>query len=432
MRAGMDPLAFIRYLNTFGKIEGAHVVEAALPALQDFDPETCYLGFELSFNAETDEARIRSAFEFVREDCTLAVIAPSSPLAAYAQALPEATLDPAAAARLLVLSGTLSEAEAKLAVENAAASEHEQPTEAVVDHHGTALATPDSDKRKTIAERSIRVDAHKLDNLITLVGELIISAASANLSARRAHNVDLEESTSRLADLVEAVRDSAMQLRMVKIGATFNRFQRVVRDVARELGKDIDLVVSGEDTELDKTVIEKINDPLTHLVRNAIDHGIEASDVRAQRGKRQTGRITLNAYHDSGSIVIEVSDDGGGLNRERILAKAIERGLIEPGKSLSDNEIYQLIFEPGFSTAEKVTNLSGRGVGMDVVKRNITALRGDIDIRSEEGRGTTVAVRLPRHARDHPRLPSGGRQVGLRHAARDGRRMHRVRARTWS
>jgi two-component system chemotaxis sensor kinase CheA len=182
---------------------------------------------------------------------------------------------------------------------------------------------------------------------------------------------------------------------MVKIGATFNRFQRVVHDVAREIGKDIGLAVSGEDTELDKTVVEKIGDPLTHLVRNAIDHGIEPAELRAERGKPLRGTVRLNAFHDSGSIVIEVSDDGGGLDRERILAKAIERGLIEPDRKLSDQEIYGLIFEPGFSTAAAITNLSGRGVGMDVVKRNITALRGTVMVDSAPGLGTTVTVRLP-------------------------------------
>jgi two-component system chemotaxis sensor kinase CheA len=168
-----------------------------------------------------------------------------------------------------------------------------------------------------------------------------------------------------------------------------------VHDVAREIGKDIGLIVSGEETELDKTVVERIADPLTHLVRNAIDHGIEAPEVRQARGKPAKGSVSLNAYHDSGSIVIEVSDDGGGLKRDKILAKAIERGLVEPGRTLSDGEIYGLVFEPGFSTADQITNLSGRGVGMDVVKRNITALRGSVDIRSEEGVGTTVSVRLP-------------------------------------
>jgi two-component system chemotaxis sensor kinase CheA len=168
-----------------------------------------------------------------------------------------------------------------------------------------------------------------------------------------------------------------------------------VHDVSRELGKDIGLVVNGEDTELDKTVVEKIGDPLTHLVRNAIDHGIDSPELRVARGKPVRGTVMLNAFHDSGSIVIEVSDDGGGLDRERILAKAVERGLVEAGRTPSDAEIYGLIFEPGFSTAEKVTNLSGRGVGMDVVKRNIVALRGSVGIASTPGEGTTVTVRLP-------------------------------------
>jgi len=256
-------------------------------------------------------------------------------------------------------------------------------------------------KQKQVSEvkaqesRSIRVDADKLDHLINLVGELIIAGAGVNLIARRANNAELQESTSTLTGLVEEVRDSALQLRMVKIGATFSRFQRVVHDVSREIGKDIGLIVSGEDTELDKTVVEKIADPLTHLVRNSIDHGIEPADVRAARGKPAKGTVKLNAYHDSGSIVIEVSDDGGGLKRDRILEKAIERGLVEAGRVLSDAEIYNLIFEPGFSTAEQITNLSGRGVGMDVVKRNIIALRGSVGIRSEEGVGATVTVRLP-------------------------------------
>ncbi|HEY0585187.1 MAG TPA: chemotaxis protein CheA, partial [Pseudoduganella sp.] len=211
----------------------------------------------------------------------------------------------------------------------------------------------------------------------------------------RFKDTDLQDSTSALADLVEQVRDSALQLRMVKIGATFNRFQRVVHDVARETGKDIRLVLGGEEVELDKTLVERIGDPLTHLVRNAIDHGIEAPDVRRQRGKPLQGTVSLNAFHDSGSIVIEVGDDGGGLQRERIIASAIERGLLDPEHKPDDSEVFALIFEPGFSTASAVTSLSGRGVGMDVVRRNIEALRGSIAIDSEAGRGTTVRVRLP-------------------------------------
>jgi two-component system chemotaxis sensor kinase CheA len=241
----------------------------------------------------------------------------------------------------------------------------------------------------------IRVSAEKLDELINLVGELVIAGAGASLLAQRSGDVALHESTSVVSGLVEEIRDGALKLRMVEIGETFNRFQRVVRDMSKELGKDIGLDISGADTELDKTVVEKIGDPLMHLVRNAMDHGIESAEARMAAGKPAKGSLRLNAYHDSGSIVIEVGDDGGGLKKERILSKAIERGIVSPGQSLSDNEIYNLIFEAGFSTAEQVTNLSGRGVGMDVVKRNIQALRGSVDIDSAEGRGTTVRIRLP-------------------------------------
>jgi two-component system chemotaxis sensor kinase CheA len=182
---------------------------------------------------------------------------------------------------------------------------------------------------------------------------------------------------------------------MIQIGSVFSRFNRVVRDVAKELGKDINLSINGSETELDKTLVERITDPLTHLVRNAIDHGIESQEERIKAGKSAVGEVSLNAYHDSGSIVIEVSDDGGGLNRDKIHQKAVERGLLTGSESLSDQDIFNLIFEPGFTTASAVTNLSGRGVGMDVVKRNITALRGTIDLQSRENEGIKVVLRLP-------------------------------------
>lgn len=242
---------------------------------------------------------------------------------------------------------------------------------------------------------SVRVDAYKLDQLINLVGELIIASAGATEVARKLRHTDMAEANAMVSTLVEQVRDQALQLRMVKIGGTFNKFQRVVHDVSRELGKDIVLEVSGEDTELDKTVVERIGDPLTHLVRNAMDHGIESAQVRLERGKPVQGTVKLNAYHESGHIVIEISDDGGGLDRERILAKGIERGLVEPGRTLSDKEVFNLIFEPGFSTAAQITNLSGRGVGMDVVRSNITALRGTVELFSQLHVGTMVQVRLP-------------------------------------
>ncbi len=223
----------------------------------------------------------------------------------------------------------------------------------------------------------------------------MIAGAGANMLAHRSNNTPLQEATSVMSRLVEEIRDSALKLRMVQIGETFNRFQRVVRDVGLELGKNIELVITGAESELDKTLIEKIGDPLMHLVRNAIDHGIEPAEKRAAAGKPAQGTLRLNAYHDSGSIAIEISDDGAGLNRDKILQKARERGLVPDGATLSDQEIYNLIFEAGFSTADTVTSLSGRGVGMDVVRRNIASLRGTVHLDSEPGVGTTVRIRLP-------------------------------------
>jgi two-component system chemotaxis sensor kinase CheA len=346
LTSGMDPLSFIRYLTKFGTITALTVVDEQLPALDALDAERCYLGFEIDFRTDEGREKIESAFEFVREDCTLELTPPRVEPAKNSAPVPRR-------------------------VEKAAASS------------------------ASAENQTVRVDAAKLDELITRIGELIIAAGGTQLAARRAGHAALEESVATLSNLVEQVRGGALQLRMVKIGGTFTRFRRVVHDVSRELGKEIELLVSGEDTELDKTVVERIADPLTHLVRNAIDHGIEPAATRVARGKPAIGAVRLNAYHDSGSIVIEVSDDGGGLNREKIQAKATERGLIEPGRTLTDADLFALIFEPGFSTADQVTNLSGRGVGMDVVKRNISALRGAISVQSTEGVGTTITVRLP-------------------------------------
>jgi two-component system chemotaxis sensor kinase CheA len=191
------------------------------------------------------------------------------------------------------------------------------------------------------------------------------------------------------------VRHSALSLRMVPIGTTLRRFERVVRDVCMELGKEVSLVITGGDAEMDKALVERISDPLLHLVRNSLDHGIEPAGERRKHGKAQQGTLRLNAYHDAGNIVIEVADDGRGLDRDRILAKAVERELVAAGTALTDSEVYNLIFEPGFSTAETVSNLSGRGVGMDVVKRNVTALRGSIEVETARGIGTTIRIRLP-------------------------------------
>ena len=410
LQNGMDPIAFLRYLAKLGKIVGIATVPDALPPAEEMDAELCYLGFEIAFDSNADREAIVGVFEFVQDDCEIRIIPPHSKVSQYVdliRALPE---QPARLGEILVLCGSVTASELAGALQQQssgdAKGEDEPPPRL-----GTILVAAGNvppvvveaalAKQKQAVEqkaqesRSIRVDSDKLDRLIDLVGELIIAGARASMIGQQIHNTDLQECTSTLSGLVEEVRDAALELRMVKIGATFNRFQRVVHDVARELGKDIGLMVDGEDSELDKTVVEKIGDPLMHLVRNAMDHGIEPADVRLASGKPAKGMIKLNAFHESGSIVIEVSDDGGGLRKEKILAKAVERGLVDPERKLGDSEIYNLIFEAGFSTAEKVTNLSGRGVGMDVVKRNITALRGSVDVSSREGAGTTVTVRLP-------------------------------------
>jgi two-component system chemotaxis sensor kinase CheA len=382
LRNGMDPLSFLRYLATLGELLGVVTCAEQLPPAAHMDAESCYLGFEIKLLSEQSEATITEAFEFVRDDCRLFIFAPDTRAGHYRQWLQDMGAEAPWLADALVRCGTVT-------------------TDDLVEPSSTPgvatpSAAPTSEKSASDAksQRFIRVRADQLETLIDLAGELITASAGAQLLAHEQGDEHLREATSVVASLVEQLLDGALAMRMVPIGDTFNRFQRVVRDVSEELGKDIELLISGADTELDKALVERIGDPLMHLLRNAMDHGIEAPDVRVAAGKPARGTLHLNAFHDSGSIVLELIDDGAGLNRQRILAKARDKGLIgavEP----SERELLNLIFEPGFSTAEAVTNLSGRGVGMDVVKRNITSLRGSIDLYSQPGLGTTVRIRLP-------------------------------------
>ncbi|OPA89879.1 chemotaxis protein CheA [Pseudomonas fluorescens] len=359
-RNGMDPLSFLRYLDTLGQLLQVTTLTDSLPPVDAWDPESCYLGFEIDLRSNASHTTLNEVFDFVRDDCQV-----------HIRALDETSDSSAATGTELVTQAAPG------------------PMETAQQRVATTSETKPRDGSY------VRVNADKLDELINLVGELVIASAGASLLARSCNNDPLQEATSTVSGLVEEILDGALHLRMIPIGDTFNRFRRVVRDVSQELGKDIDLIISGAETELDKTVVEKIGDPLMHLLRNAMDHGIENADARRAAGKPAKGYLSLNAYHDSGSIVIEIADDGAGLNRERILEKAQERGLIASGAVLTDQEIYNLIFEAGFSTAEAVTNLSGRGVGMDVVKRNITLLRGTVDLDSRPGQGTVVRIRLP-------------------------------------
>ena len=404
LRNGMDPLSFIAYLSTLGRIVHIVTLSDAIPPLKEIDPESCHLGFEIAFNSNADKATIEGVFEFVRDDCQIRILPPHSKVAKFIELIRDMSGDELRLGEILVSCGTLTETELKVALRIQTCKGNTSPIgQVLVEQNLVSAPVVEAalEKQKLVKESKggevnlIRVDSEKLDQLINLVGELIIAGAGTTLIAQRTGQPELVEATATLSRMVEEVRDAALSMRMVQIGGTFNRFQRVVRDVSKELGKDIRLEISGAETELDKTVVEKIGDPLTHLVRNSMDHGIEPADIRVARGKPAHGTLKLNAFHDSGSIVIEVSDDGGGLNRDKILAKAIERGLVKPEQNLTDKEIYNLIFEAGFSTADAVSNLSGRGVGMDVVRRNIQALRGTIDIESTLGKGVTMRIRLP-------------------------------------
>lgn len=406
-RSGMDPVSFISYLAKMGEVVSITTLFDAMPCASDMDPESCYLGFEIDLKSDFDKGAIEEVFEFVREDAVIHILPPFSRVASYVkliQGLPE---DMLLLGEILVRGGALTGAELDEALRLQSAvqegAEKHRIGEILVQEGSihpeiVEAALEKQKKNQSLSAReasTVRIDAAKLDALVDLVGELVISGANIDQHSQRMGDPGLQESASVMLRLVEEIRESTMKIRMVPIGETFSRFRRVVRDISRELGKDMDLAVTGGDTELDKTVIEKIGDPLMHLVRNSADHGMEGPEERRAAGKDAKGTIRLNACHDAGSIIIEVADDGKGLDRERIIAKALSAGLIQPGAQLTDQEVFRLIFEPGFSTAESVTKFSGRGVGMDVVRRNIEALRGTIDIDSAPGKGTTVRIRLP-------------------------------------
>jgi len=407
LRSGMDPVSFLTYLARLGEVVSCTTLFDSMPLADEMDPESCYLGFEIDLRSDFDKATIEDVFEFVREDASIRILPPFSRVASYMELIKELPEDTLLLGEILVKGGALTarELEDALDKQRAVSPGGQKPRigdlliEGGSVHAETVAAAAEKQKKNQLISAkeasTVRIDALKLDALVDLVGELVISGANMEQHSARLADSGLRESASVMLRLVEEIRESTMKIRMVPIGETFNRFRRVVRDISRELGKDVDLLTSGGDTELDKTVIEKIGDPLMHLVRNSADHGIEGPEERRAAGKNAKGTVRLNAFHDAGSIIIEVADDGKGLDRDRIEAKALSAGLIQPGAQLADEEVFRLIFEPGFSTAEAVTKFSGRGVGMDVVKRNIEALRGAIDIESIRGSGTTIRIRLP-------------------------------------
>ncbi|PKY11195.1 hypothetical protein B1757_05750 [Acidithiobacillus marinus] len=406
-RDGMDPLSFLRYLQQLGEITGLVTLTDALPALCVMDAETCYLGFEIGFRSVADKASILDVFDFVKDNSTIHVLPAHSQIAAYLkmiQQLPEADQH---LGEILVAVGSLTSEELEKALalqeDTDQAGQHLPLGEILVDQqmvqepvvHGALEKQQQQRESKNAERQMLRVRATDLDHLVDLVGELVIASAANRLFAGQEDLEPRLESATQVARLVEEIRDGALQLRMIDVAELFQRFPRVVRDTARTLNKDIRLEISGEGTELDKSMAEKISDPLMHLVRNAMDHGIEATEERLAAGKSAQGCIKLHARHDSGGIVLEVSDDGGGLNREKIRRKALEKELITAEQMLSDGEIYALIFAPGFSTADTISDISGRGVGMDVVRQNIESVRGRIEINSTPGQGTTMRIYLP-------------------------------------
>ncbi len=413
---GLDPLQVLKELNGLGDLSSVTLDMTRVPDLSEIDPEKCYLSWELQLLTGKDQKTIESAFEFVREDSKLVIqaqpvassecqVASQNPQHETRNQQPETVeggLKPLGA--ILVESGVVSPA-----VLEQALSQQKRVGEILVEQKAVtphqleqALNTQRQQEAASHTKKtdttSIRVDTAKIDKLINLVGELVITQSMLSDLGSRFEIKQLPVLLERVAQLernTREIQERVMGIRMLPIGTAFSRFPRLVRDLSTKAGKKIQLVLSGEETELDKTVIESIGDPLTHLVRNSADHGLEPPEERLDNNKSEVGTIRLNAFHEGGSICITVEDDGRGLSRDKIIAKAIKQGLIGENEKLSDDQIWPLIFRPGFSTAEKVTDVSGRGVGMDVVKRNIEALGGTVSIKTVTGKGTTFTLKLP-------------------------------------
>ena len=416
---GLDPLQTFKELSGLGTLSAVTVDTSKLPDLPAVDPETCYLSWTMKLETAKDKKVVEGVFEFVREDSKLTIneaaggqgqvaseeqSAASSPLTPRHSPAADEGGESKPLGEILVETGAVT----REALNNAL-SQQKKVGEILVEQH---VVTPQQveqalqkqKQQESVAQSkkadtaSIRVDTAKIDKLINLVGELVITQSMLSDLGSRFEMRQLPVLLERMAQLernTREIQERVMGIRMLPIGTAFARFPRLVRDLSAKAGKKIQLVLSGEETELDKTVIESIGDPLTHLVRNSADHGLEGPEERLDNNKQEVGTIKLNAFHEGGSICITVEDDGRGLNRDKIVAKAIKQGLISESDKLTDDQIWPLIFKPGFSTAEKVTDVSGRGVGMDVVKRNIEGLGGTVSIKTALGKGTTFTLKLP-------------------------------------
>lgn len=401
MRTGNDPFLIIRELARLGELSVV-ANTSAVPPLAELDPEELFLAWSLTLVSDAPRAEVEDVFAWVDGDADLEII----PLGA-AEGPEEATSEPATQPQPEVSpepqptraapAAAALEAPRPLAPARAGVPMTPQPPAA-------RPASPEAARESAAARgksaeaSSIRVGIDKVDLLINMVGELVITQSMLSQLEKSFDLSKLERLRQGIAQLERNTRElqeSVLRIRMIPISFAFSRFPRVVRDLGQKLGKQVELVTTGEGTELDKTVMERIVDPLVHLVRNALDHGLEPAEERVAAGKTAAGTITLSAHHQGGSIIIQVADDGRGMDTERILAKAKAKGLVGKDEQLPPERIRDLLFQPGFSTADQVSDLSGRGVGLDVVRRNIKALGGNIELDSEVGRGSRFTIRLP-------------------------------------
>jgi len=377
LKTGNDPVRMFRELGLLGELTTT-VDFQGVPDFYDLDPEECHLSWNLELVSDVPESDINDIFDWVEDECDLAIQRINSE----------------------VETDTSAFTEEQVKEETPLSSPKEVKTESSKKDIAPAEKPIKKVAPKSAAKTSssIRVDTAKIDTLINMVGELVITQSMLSLVGEQFEMNKLDQLKNGLSQLdrhTRELQESVMNIRMLPISFVFSRFPRLVHDLSSKLDKKIELVMVGEHTEVDKTVVELLSDPLVHLVRNSLDHGIEMPADRVAAGKPETGTITLEAYHRGGNIVIEVKDDGKGLNKDVLRTKAIEKGLIDEDANLSDKQTYELIFMAGFSTAEKLTDVSGRGVGMDVVRRNIQSLGGNIEIISELGKGSTIAIHLP-------------------------------------
>ncbi|MAZ88239.1 MAG: chemotaxis protein CheA [Cellvibrionaceae bacterium] len=405
LRTGNEPLRIFRELADAGLRHVSAQVES-LPRWSLLNPESCYLAWQLNIDAGCDESQIHEAFEWVVDESDIVVTRQVSSAKGATDAADSSSNGQEVDSISLSKSESVSVEETLESREPVSIAGGEPDSQVAIASNKSAPQERDIPKaapaKKTSSNEStsIRVGIDKVDTLINMVGELVITQS---MLGELGNDFDinclpkLREGLSQLEQNTRELQESVMRIRMLPISFAFSRFPRMVRDLGKRLNKKIHLELIGEQTELDKTVMEKIGDPLVHLVRNAIDHGIEQPEERVEAGKSDTGMITLNAYHQGGNVVIEITDDGKGLDRSRIVAKALDSGMIQEkeAQSLSDEQVYDMIFQPGFSTAQEVSDVSGRGVGMDVVRRNIQALNGSVEINSTIGKGSKITIRLP-------------------------------------